>query len=199
MGNISHFLEACKTLGVPKHDLFVVIDLYEGKNLPVVIDCLYTLGSVCLTMKGYDGPQIGKKRSEKKEIQFTEEQLREAKNAPTFLSLGGKGCASQSGERDHSRDIIKSSVKSVSTETNQWTGGSIGYGGDRDTSRDVIKPTPKVESKFDQKKEEPKKEETKKTSGDDDLALLEKLASLKESGIITEEEFQFKKKKILGL
>jgi len=195
MGNINYFLTACTTLGVPKHDLFVVIDLYEGKNVPVVIDCLYSLGSICLNLKGYNGPKIGNKRSEKKEIIFTEEQIRESKNTPTFFSLGGKGCASQSGERDHSRDIVKTSIKSVSTETNQWTGGSIGYGGDRDTSRDVIKPSPKVESKV----QTPKKEEKKNTSNDDDLAMLEKLASLKDSGIITEEEFQAKKKKILGL
>lgn len=192
MGNISHFLEACKTFGVPKHDLFVVIDLYEGKNIPVVVDTLYSLGSVCKTLKNYNGPLLGVKRSEKKEIQFTDEQLREAKNAPSLFSLGGKGCASQSGDRDTSRDIIKSNIKSVSNETTQWTQGSIGYGGDRDTSRDVIKPTPKIDTNVGKKEE-------KKSSGDDDLALLEKLASLKESGIITEEEFQFKKKKILGL
>ena len=38
-----------------------------------------------------------------------------------------------------------------------------------------------------------------KTSSGDEIAQLEKLASLKAKGIITEEEFAAKKKQILGL
>ncbi len=36
-------------------------------------------------------------------------------------------------------------------------------------------------------------------SGDDDVAQLQKLGELKEQGILTEEEFQAKKKQILGI
>jgi hypothetical protein len=38
-----------------------------------------------------------------------------------------------------------------------------------------------------------------KSSGGDDISMLEKLASLRDKGIITEEEFQTKKKQILGI
>jgi hypothetical protein len=37
------------------------------------------------------------------------------------------------------------------------------------------------------------------SDGDDQIAQLEKLAQLKKDGILTEEEFQAKKKQILGL
>jgi len=68
-------------LGVPKHDLFVTVDLYEGKNIPVVVDCIYSLGAACLNVKGWNGPTIGAKRSEKHEVHFTEEQLNEMRDA----------------------------------------------------------------------------------------------------------------------
>jgi len=89
MQNINYFLEACKTLGVPKHDLFVTVDLYEGKNIPVVVDCIYSLGAACLNIKGFDGPTIGAKRSEKVEYNFTEEQLLQSKNMITKQNEGG--------------------------------------------------------------------------------------------------------------
>jgi len=89
MQNINYFLEGCKSLGVPKHDLFVTVDLYEGKNIPVVVDCIYSLGAACINVKGWDGPVIGAKRSDKHEVHFTEEQLNESKGIMSFQNSGG--------------------------------------------------------------------------------------------------------------
>jgi hypothetical protein len=73
------------------------------------------------------------------------------------------------------------------------------------------KEVKKTEEKKEEKKEEEKKkvefvgelkkEEVKevKKNDNDDLAQIEKLAKMLEKGILTKEEFDFKKKKILGL
>lgn len=185
MGNVNSFLAAIQKIGVKKSDLFVVIDLYEGKNIPVVVDCLFTLGGVCLSNK-WKGPTIGVKRSEKTEYNFSEQQLRESSGIMTQVAVGGEKLDIG---RDASRDVVKSTVKPVSNEATQWTGGSNKVTMDRDTSRDVVKSTPTVV----------KSGGNVKSGGDDDYALLEKLQQLKLSGIITEDEFQAKKKKILGL
>jgi hypothetical protein len=89
MENINHFLKAAQDIGVPKHDLFMSIDLYEGKNIPQVVQALYSLGSVVLNLPGYHGPMFGKKRVEKTEIKFSEEKLREARAQASLLSMGG--------------------------------------------------------------------------------------------------------------
>jgi hypothetical protein len=213
MGNVNSFLTAIQKIGVKKSDLFVVIDLYEGKNIPVVVECLYSLGGVCMTNK-WKGPLIGVKRSEKKEINFTDEQIRTGQNTLTQISVGSEKVnigrdtsrdvvktteKSTSGEgthwtggsnkvvmdRDTSRDVVKTTTKSVNQESTQWTGGSNKVNHDRDTSHDVVKSTPTIKSSGG--------------GSDDDMALLEKLNQLKLSGVITEEEFKAKKKKILGL
>jgi len=68
MQNINSFLSACKSLGVPKHDLFVTVDLFEEKNIPCVIDTIYSLGSILKESKDWTGPTIGKKDQKKKNI-----------------------------------------------------------------------------------------------------------------------------------
>jgi len=68
MQNINNFILSCQKLGVPKTDTFVTVDLYEGKNIPKVVDCLFSLGAVLQDNKDWKGPTIGEKRSEKKRI-----------------------------------------------------------------------------------------------------------------------------------
>jgi len=123
----------------------------------------------------------------KTEYNFSEEKLRESSGIMTQVAVGGEKLDIG---RDASRDVVKSTVKPVSNESTQWTGGSNKVTMDRDTSRDVVKSTPVVKSNVTPQKS---------SGGDDDYALLEKLQQLKVSGIITEEEFLAKKKKILGL
>jgi transgelin len=158
MQNINYFLEGCKTLGVPKHDLFVTVDLYEGKNIPVVVDCIYSLGAASANVEGYNGPIVGAKRSEKQEYNFTEEQLNQSKNTLSFQNSGGI-------KVDQGKSIRNEIVK--------------------------VDTSSKVEKKVEKKVEN--------NSEDDVFSQLEKLASLKEKGIITEEEFAEKKKKLLDL
>jgi len=43
MENIGAFLRACELLGVEKESLFMTVDLYEGKNMAVVLDTLTAL------------------------------------------------------------------------------------------------------------------------------------------------------------
>jgi hypothetical protein len=43
MENIANFLRGAETLGVPKHDLFQTIDLFEKKNMTQVIDSIFAI------------------------------------------------------------------------------------------------------------------------------------------------------------
>lgn len=40
MENVSNFLKACRAVGVAEHSLFETVDLYEGKDLGLVVRCL---------------------------------------------------------------------------------------------------------------------------------------------------------------
>lgn len=40
MENISNFLKACRAVGVAEHSLFETVDLYESKDLGLVVRCL---------------------------------------------------------------------------------------------------------------------------------------------------------------
>merc|ERR1711993_26134 len=58
--NIEMFLKGCESYGLVPQDLFQVNDLYENKNLYMVVDNLYALGGLA-QRNGFDGPVIGKK------------------------------------------------------------------------------------------------------------------------------------------
>merc|ERR1712079_866063 len=62
--NIEMYLKACATYGLKEQDLFQVNDLYENKNLYMVVDNLYNLGG--MTQKnGWDGPVLGVSRQQR--------------------------------------------------------------------------------------------------------------------------------------
>lgn len=46
MENIGSYVEACAAIGVPSQDLFMTVDLYEGKNLDAIVRNLHSLGRV---------------------------------------------------------------------------------------------------------------------------------------------------------
>ena len=46
MENISNYLDACSKLGVPKHDLFQTVALYENKDMIAVLTNIHSLGRV---------------------------------------------------------------------------------------------------------------------------------------------------------
>eukprot|EP01080_Neovahlkampfia_damariscottae_P011822 gene11822-5153_t len=217
MENINNFLKAIASFGVPKHDSFMTIDLYEGKNINQVVDTIFSLGSVCQKMKGYNGPTIGTKRSDKTEYNFTEEQLQKSRAAPTLLS---EASLKSDAQFDRSRNVVKTTEKSVGG-ISQQNQGSIKGETQFDKSRNVVKTQDKSTGGMSQQNQGSIKGKTqfdtsrnvvkvqssnssptpKKSSsgGNDDLEQLEKLASLRDKGILTEEEFQAKKKQILGL
>jgi len=44
--NIQKYLQACEKLGIPKHELFIVSDLYDRKMLPAVLTNIFALARV---------------------------------------------------------------------------------------------------------------------------------------------------------
>jgi hypothetical protein len=59
MENISNFLKACRLVGVAEYDLFETVDLFEQKDLGVVVGCIMALGRKVKTTPGFAGPYIG--------------------------------------------------------------------------------------------------------------------------------------------
>ena len=44
MENISNFLKACRVIGVNEFDLFETVDLFELKDVGLVVNCIHSLG-----------------------------------------------------------------------------------------------------------------------------------------------------------
>ncbi|KAI8889209.1 hypothetical protein K501DRAFT_208668 [Backusella circina FSU 941] len=66
MENISIFLRGADALGVPKHDLFQTVDLFEKKNMTQVIDSIFAIsryGYKAGTSPNYLGPKLADKQT----------------------------------------------------------------------------------------------------------------------------------------
>lgn len=50
MENIGVFLDGCEEFGMAKTDLFQTVSLYEGTNIPQVVDTLHALGRKVFNM-----------------------------------------------------------------------------------------------------------------------------------------------------
>lgn len=56
------FGQACRTLGVAEHSLFETVDLFENKDLGLVVRCVFALGSsIQQTCPDFPGPHLGAK------------------------------------------------------------------------------------------------------------------------------------------
>eukprot|EP00966_Prymnesium_polylepis_P156570 3617508-Prymnesium_polylepis.3 len=64
MENIARYLDACEKLGVPKHDQFQTVALYEDKDMMTVLMNLQALGRAALRLPGYSGVVFGAKLAE---------------------------------------------------------------------------------------------------------------------------------------
>jgi len=95
MENIEVFLKACENYGVPSASLFPTADLFEGRNMAMVLSTILLFGSEA-QRHGFNGPTCGPKPTEKHVVNFTEEQLR-AGQGMIGLQAGTNKCASQSG------------------------------------------------------------------------------------------------------
>jgi len=89
MENISNFLQGCRKLGVADHDCFETVDLYEQKDLGVVVQCLMSLGrAVQKNCKDWKGPVLGPKESDANVREFTDQQLRAGKGMISKVAMG---------------------------------------------------------------------------------------------------------------
>ncbi|EFC36106.1 hypothetical protein NAEGRDRAFT_76225 [Naegleria gruberi] len=216
MENIGYFLKAAAELGLDTHNTFMSVDLYEGKNIPLVIMALYSFGSVVQKRVGYNLPTLGLKISDKKEIEFTERQLRQA-NAEVGQQFGAASVKHDTG-RSISKEVVKVNNTGDSRVFSQQTGGSVKHDTGRSISHEVVKVNNTGDSRvFSQQtggsikhdtgrsisnevvKIKPSTSTSSKSSSGSNLDELEKLGNLRDKGIITEREFQLKKKQLLGL
>ncbi|KAI8902761.1 calponin homology domain-containing protein [Globomyces pollinis-pini] len=95
MENINNFLLALDKLGVPKHDQFQTIDLFESKNMGSVVDTIFAFSRTAVK-KGLCCNLLGPKLSDKHEVSFSEEQLNKGK-CIIGGQMGFTGGANQSG------------------------------------------------------------------------------------------------------
>ncbi|KAG5184842.1 calponin homology domain-containing protein, partial [Tribonema minus] len=80
MENISAYLKGCRALGVAEHSLFETVDLYEEKDISLVIKCLFALGStIQSSVPEFHGPHLGAKMHTANKREFTAEQMAKAR------------------------------------------------------------------------------------------------------------------------
>ena len=91
--NITAFVNAMKQLGVRESNVFVSQDLFEGDNIPLVIDSLYAFAGVCQKVPGFRGPYLGLKPTETNVREFSEAQLLQARAAESRQNAGAIGWA----------------------------------------------------------------------------------------------------------
>jgi len=115
MENVNSFIQAATQLGVPTHDMFQTVDLYEEKNMNQVVLGLLALGRTCQKVQGFSGPNIGPKLSDKHEVQFTQEQLRRGQNELNYTQK--LEVDTQKTISDNKRNAQDSVVKTNSTGT----------------------------------------------------------------------------------
>lgn len=104
--NVEMFLGACLKYGLKSHDIFQVNDLYERKNLYMVVNCLFALGGLA-KKKGFTGPTIGVKVAEENKRLFDKSTLDMGKTIISLQAGTNKG-ASQAGMTPYgsSRQIL---------------------------------------------------------------------------------------------
>lgn len=93
--NIEMYLKGCKAYGLSEQDLFQVNDLYEHKNLYMVVDNLWTLGGLT-QKKGWSGPVFGVKIASENKRNFNADVMK-AGHSVIGLQYGSNKGASQAG------------------------------------------------------------------------------------------------------
>ena len=94
MENIGNFLAACEVYGVAKADLFQTVDLFEGRNMIAVINCIHSLGRKA--HEKFDGPVLGPRESTKNVRKFSADQLK-AGSGIIGLQMGTNKVATAAG------------------------------------------------------------------------------------------------------
>lgn len=93
--NIELYLKGCESYGLKPQDLFQVNDLYENKNLYMVVDNLFNLGGMAQKV-GFTGPTLGVRIASENKRAFDEGVLK-AGQTVIGLQYGSNKGASQAG------------------------------------------------------------------------------------------------------
>jgi len=97
MENVGNFLTGCvDKAGCHKSDMFQTVDLYEGSNIPLVINGIHALGRKAHECSN-GIPALGPQEAQENKREFTEEQLASGKNV-IGLQMGTNKMASQAGQ-----------------------------------------------------------------------------------------------------
>ncbi|KAL1529670.1 hypothetical protein AB1Y20_000611 [Prymnesium parvum] len=84
MENIASYLRACAVLGVPNHELFQTVDLFEAKNIKAVLTNIHALGRAAQTLSEYRGPVLGAKLATANSRDFSDRH-------DSYLNKAGSG------------------------------------------------------------------------------------------------------------
>jgi len=103
--NINKFTQALRQYGVPDHDLFQTVDLYERKDLVAVTGTIYALGRAVYKHPEWQGPMLGPRPATANVREWTDEQLR-ASEGIIGLQAGQNKGASQAGDNYGAGRII---------------------------------------------------------------------------------------------
>ncbi|OWF41392.1 Calponin-3 [Mizuhopecten yessoensis] len=95
MENIEKFLKGAKCYGLTDNSLFQTVDLYEGRNMAMVIATILQVGTEAQRHQ-FNGPTTGAKPTTKHVVHFTKDQMR-AGQGIIGLQAGTNKCASQKG------------------------------------------------------------------------------------------------------
>jgi hypothetical protein len=93
--NIELFLKGCEAYGLKPQDLFQVNDLYENKNLYMIVDNLFLLGGHA-QKNGFSGPTLGVKVANENKREFDEQTMKQGQSI-IGLQYGSNQGASQAG------------------------------------------------------------------------------------------------------
>lgn len=89
MDNISSAIKAMRQLGVPEHDLFDTVDLFQETDVGKVVQALFAFGrTIQNTVPEFEGPHLGPRLATENRRSFTDEQRRAS---AAFLSLQTTG------------------------------------------------------------------------------------------------------------
>jgi len=89
MENICFFLQGARSIGLADHDCFETVDLYEQKDLGIVVQGLHAFGrAVQKNVVDWSGPKLGVKEADKNVREFTDEQIRAGIGVMPMTSAG---------------------------------------------------------------------------------------------------------------
>jgi len=131
MDNITNFIRGCRLLGVPEHDIFDTIDLYEEKDVGLVVQTIHALGrTIQVTVPEFTGPTLGPRLAQRNERVFTEEQLRKARlqSQMTGITAGSQGIMERSEVSKHGSVTFGAEMAGIGDTSvqSQWSKGSQG-------------------------------------------------------------------------